>query len=205
MQEKTLNSNITPNTQTIVTEISNPKKGFVAALIFGLVGAIIWAIVVKETGYNVGFVAILIGLLISQGFVWAGKTDSSIWGVVAAVIAALSIFIGKIFGIIIVVAEFYGITVLQLLEVIDYGQLMNFMVETFEVFDLVFYAIAIQTAYKRSFNNVKINYKDYMNPNQKGAYAHTDTESTSAHASFEDADAMDQPRRVVVTPESEAR
>lgn len=167
---------------TIQTEIPDIKKGLTAAIIFGLVGAFIWAIIVKETGYNLGIVAILVGYLISQGFVWAGRNNSPIWGYVAAVIATLSIFLGKMFSVIIMVAEFYDITVLQMMQALDYGQLMRYMVETFEAFDLVFYAIAIQTAYKRSFIKAM--------PKLDNMGFDTNTQTNP---------------KLVVTPESEAR
>ena len=47
----------------------NPKKGLIAAILFGIVGAILWAVVVKVTGYNIGIAAIAVGYLVSQGFV----------------------------------------------------------------------------------------------------------------------------------------
>jgi hypothetical protein len=161
----TLNSNNNYGQQDYMHEElkqPNPLKGIVVAILLGIVGAILWAIVVKVTGYNIGIAAIAVGYLVSQGFVWAGKGDSATWGVVAAVIATLSILLGKTLAVIIVVAEYYGITIFEMMQVLDYGQLMGFMVDTFELFDLVFYAIALQTAYKRSFIQPSKNYADYM-------------------------------------------
>ncbi len=191
-------------------EKPNPKKGLLVALIFGLVGAILWAIIVKVTGYNLGIAAIVVGYLVSQGFVWAGKGDSAIWGVVAAVIATLSILIGKMLAIIILVAEYYGITFFEMMQVLDFGQLMRFMVNTFELFDLVFYAIALQTAYKRSFIQPSKNYADYMevtSASETVTKAETSYESLDNSAFNETAyeDTGERAKRPIATPESEAR
>lgn len=199
MEDKTLNNTLSNNDPTSENEIPNPKKGLMVAIIFGIVGAILWAVVVKVTGYNLGIAAIVVGAIVSQGFVWAGKGDSAIWGVIAAVIATLSILFGKIITIIILAAEFYGITIFEMMQVLDYGQLMLFMMDTFEPFDLVFYAIAIQTAYKRSFNPASKNYADYLKPNQG------DEQTESMVFSSSSVDSGEHSIRPMATPESEAR
>lgn len=227
--DNTLNSNNKYGQQDYMHEEikqPNPMKGLVVAILLGIVGAILWAIVVKVTGYNIGIAAIAVGYLVSQGFVWAGKGDSATWGVVAAVIATLSILLGKTLAVIIVVAEYYGITLFEMMQVLDYGQLMGFMVDTFELFDLVFYAIALQTAYKRSFIQPSKNYADYMKPRLGDPVtSRTATESRTAtdekyetrsetryesdeSSAFNDAayeDTSERAKRPVATPESEAR
>jgi len=207
-------------------EAPNPKKGLLVAILFGIIGAILWAIIVKVTGYNLGIAAIAVGYLVSQGFVWAGKGDSAIWGVVAAVIATLSILLGKMLAIIILIAEYYGVSFFEMMQVLDYGQLMVFMVDTFELFDLVFYAIALQTAYKRSFIQPSKNYADYMKPklgdSQTSRTTVSDSRveidtSMSTKEKYEDRtkseafndtayeDTGEQTKRPIATPESEAR
>ena len=217
--DNTLNNNNNQDYMHEEIKQPNPLKGLVVAILLGIVGAILWAIVVKVTGYNIGIAAIAVGYLVSQGFVWAGKGDSTTWGVVAAVIATLSILLGKTLAVIIVVAEYYGITLFEMMQVLDYGQLMGFMVDTFELFDLVFYAIALQTAYKRSFIQPSKNYADYMKPkldDPQTSSASTDSrvttdvkyESRTETEAFNDTayeDTGEQVKRPIATPESEAR
>ena len=227
--ENTLNSSNNYAQQDYMQEDikqPNPMKGLVVAILLGIVGAILWAIVVKVTGYNIGIAAIAVGYLVSQGFVWAGKGDSATWGVVAAVIATLSILLGKTLAVIIVVAEYYGITIFEMMQVLDYGQLMGFMVDTFELFDLVFYAIALQTAYKRSFIQPSKNYADYMKPKLGDPQTSRATTNSSVatdekyetrsetqyesdeSSAFNDTayeDTGEHAKRPVATPESEAR
>lgn len=182
----------------------NPMMGLFYAIILGIVAAIFWAIIVQVTGYNLGIAAIAVGFIVSQGFVWAGKSNLALWGVVAAVIAALSIFLGKVLVMIIMVAEFYEVSFFEMVPLIDYSQLMAFIVETFELFDIVFYAIALQTAYKRSFNKTSVNYGDFMKPT--GGLNQTDSakfNSVSSTSEYEES--PERSREPMATPESEAR
>lgn len=182
----------------------NPMMGLFYAIILGIVAAIFWAIIVQITGYNLGIAAIAVGFIVSQGFVWAGKSNLALWGVVAAVIAALSIFLGKVLVMIIMVAEFYEVSFFEMVPLIDYSQLMAFIVETFELFDIVFYAIALQTAYKRSFNKTTVNYGDFMKPT--GGINQTDSakfNSVSSTSEYEES--PERLREPMATPESEAR
>lgn len=194
-----------------VTKDPNPIMGLFYAIILGIVAAIFWAIIVQVTGYNLGIAAIAVGFIVSQGFVWAGKSDLALWGVTAAVIAALSIFLGKVLVMIIMVAEFYEVSFFEMVPLIDYSQLMAFIVETFELFDIVFYAIALQTAYKRSFNKTTVNYGDFMKPS--GGAPHLDTNrkpSVSVSNDFDGTSAEyeespERSKQPMATPESEAR
>jgi len=191
----------------------NPSLGLMLAVILGIIAAIFWAIVVQLTGYNLGIAAIAVGFLVSQGFVWAGKSEGAVWGVIAAIIAGLSIFLGKLLVMIMLVSEFYGISFFEMIPLIDYNQLMLFIVDTFELFDLVFYAIALQTAYKRSFNKSSTDYGDFMKQSQNEAYANASNASEATYTSInktsetssEYEESPERSKQPMATPESEAR
>ena len=144
--------------------VSNPIKGLIISVFLGVVSTVLWVIVVKLTGYNLGIAAIGVGVIVSQGFVWGGKGTSAVWGIVAATIAGLSIFLGNAISVMSLVAEYYDIALIELSRVIYFEQLFVFMVDTFEVYDIVFYAIALQTAYKRSFVKESVDYSEYFPP-----------------------------------------
>lgn len=146
------------------TNESNQIIGVILACLLGIVASIGWAFIVQITGYSIGFAAVGVGYIVSLGFVWVGKSESSKWGVIAAVIAAISILIGKILVVIFSVTAYYEISFFEMVPIIDYKQLAIFIVEFFEPFDLVFYAVAIHTAYNRSFIKVSRSYSDYLNP-----------------------------------------
>lgn len=130
---------------------TNPVMGLLLAIIFGLIGAGIWALVAKTTGYNVGYIAILVGFLVSQGFVIAGRGHQMIWGVVAAAVAIVSMLVGKVLTIVLVLSSEYGMTITEVITALDFELTKEILIETFQVYDLVFYVLAITTAFKRSY------------------------------------------------------
>lgn len=71
-------------------------KGLILGLIAGVIGAGVWAAVSFYTGYEVGFIAWGIGLLVGIGMI-AGAQDqaSGATGAVAAVIALAAVLGGK--------------------------------------------------------------------------------------------------------------
>lgn len=188
----------------------NPVQGFILAIILGIVAAVFWAIVVKVTGYNLGIAAIAVGFLVSQGFVWAGKSNSAVWGIVAAVIATLSILLGKLLVVVLLLSEFYSVSILEMIPLIDYSQMFMFVMDDFELFDFVFYVIALQTAYKRSFNKTNTNYGDFMKQSKSEAHANASEGSytstnKSQETSSEYEESPERSKQPMATPESEAR
>ncbi len=84
-------------------------KGLVAALVAGAVGAAIWAAVTHFTGYEVGFVAWGVGLLVGIGmFAGAGNNAGMATGVVAAVVAIAAVLGGKYATVHLAVEQFAG-------------------------------------------------------------------------------------------------
>lgn len=130
---------------------SRPGLGIVAGSLLGIVGAILWAVVVKLTGYNIGIVAIGVGYLVSEGFVRAGRGTNKTIGIVAGIIALLSIFLGEILTMFVLIAEYWDMTLVETVQNIYISKLPQLVVESTEPFSLVFYFIAISYAYKRSF------------------------------------------------------
>ncbi len=138
---------------------ANYSLSIILGLVFGIVGAAIWAIISKVTGYNLGIVAILIGFLISQGFVIAGRSTKVVMGIVAAIIAVISILIGNIILAFLFISEYVDMTFFEVVQNFDYGNyLFELLQDIHTPFDIVFYPIAMMTAFRRSYIN-----KDKLN------------------------------------------
>lgn len=132
---------------------SNLVLGIVYGLLLGIVGAVIWAIVVKFTGYNMGIVAILVGWLVSEGFVLAGRSTSNLIGLIAGGIALQSIFLGEALSMIVIVAEYWNVPILEAVQNMYLTKLPQLIIESSNIYNLIFYFIAVRYAYRRSFIN----------------------------------------------------
>ena len=80
-----------------------PFLPIVGALIGGAIGAFIWGMVAYFTGYEVGYLAILVGALCGGGATLGGEPETTgggmIGGIMAAVIAIGAIGAGKYFAL----------------------------------------------------------------------------------------------------------
>lgn len=82
----------------------------VTGVVGGLIGVAIWGGIIYGTGYEVGYVAILVGFLAGTGVrLGASNWDYGWWpAVTAVVIAATTIIAGKLVGINLLVRSMFG-------------------------------------------------------------------------------------------------
>lgn len=80
-----------------------PFLPIIGACVGGAIGAVIWGLVAYGTGFEVGYLAILVGALCGIGACVAGEPETTgggmIGGVMAAIVAVLSIGAGKYFAL----------------------------------------------------------------------------------------------------------
>ncbi len=135
-----------------VNERANYPLGILLGLVFGLIGAGIWALITKLTGYNLGIIAIAVGFLVSQGFVIAGRSTKLAMGITAAIIALISVFFGNIVNGFLQIADYHNKTFFYVLMNFDYeNYLVDLIIKVHNLYDIIFYGIAMLTAFRRSF------------------------------------------------------
>jgi phosphate/sulfate permease len=80
-----------------------PFLPIVGAIVGGVIGAFIWGIVAYYTGYEVGYLAILVGALCGLGATACGEPETTgggmLGGIMAAAVAIASIGAGKYFAL----------------------------------------------------------------------------------------------------------
>ena len=67
-----------------------------AALVGGLVGSMLWAGIVYATGFQIGFMAVVVGALVGISVCIVRTDDGQLPGIIAAVVALLAIIGGKL-------------------------------------------------------------------------------------------------------------
>ena len=117
----------------------------------GLIGAILWGLITVATNYQIGYMAIAIGAGVGFSMRYIGKGIDQIFGIVGAVIAVLSCFMGNFFSVIGFYANAEGLEFFETLLLFDYSYFVPVMTETFSFMDIVFYGIAGYEGYKFSF------------------------------------------------------
>lgn len=134
---------------------------YVGAVVGGIIGAgiggAIWAGVAVLFDVEIGFLAILVGALVGGGVVLgAGQRRGMPYQLISVVIAALGILIGKY----ITIYHFFRLEVINQFGEASWNELgfsvlsgeyfqlfVEILPETFEILDIVFFGIAIYTAF----------------------------------------------------------
>lgn len=123
--------------------------GFIAAV----AAAIVWAIITYVTKFQIGFMAIGVGILVGYAVSRFGKGITQPFGIVGAVFSLFGCLLGNLLTALIVVARVEGVGVFEIVTglLMSPGIIVELMTATFSPIDLLFYAIAIYEGYKFAF------------------------------------------------------
>jgi hypothetical protein len=139
----------------------NPGLAIASALVAAALGALVWAVVTVLTGYQIGYMAIGVGLLVGFSVRHFGKGIDMLYGIIGASAALIGCVLGNAFTIVHFAAA--SITAsypetasyFAALSYIDFSLLPEAMIDTFQAMDLLFYGIAIYEGYKFSFRKLE--------------------------------------------------
>ncbi len=121
-----------------------------AGVVAALVGAVLWAVITVTTEYQIGFMAIGVGLLVGFAVRYFGKGTTQPFGIVGAVLSLAGCVVGNLFTIFgfISIQESMELTQVASAVLGEPGMTMALMRESFSPMDLLFYGIAVYEGYK---------------------------------------------------------
>ncbi len=128
----------------------NYPFGLISGIIAGIIGAILWAVITVASEYQIGYMAVAIGLLVGYTIRTFGKGVEPIFGITGAIIAFLSCVLGNFLSIVGFVATAEGLGYFETLGILNYAAIPEIMMESFNPIDLLFYGIAVYEGYKFS-------------------------------------------------------
>jgi hypothetical protein len=123
-----------------------------------VVGALIWGGISVASGYQIGYIAVLVGLLVGFTVGYFGKGVDPVFGFVGAGFALLECFLGSIGAVYGVLAQELDVSigeVRQLMSVLDIS-IWDVYRSGFGVIDVVLYGLAAYYGYKFSFRKIDI-------------------------------------------------
>jgi len=128
------------------------------ALIGGLsaaiVGAIIWASITVATNYQIGYMAIAVGLLVGFSVRYFGAGVDKYFGYIGAVLALLGCALGNLLSQVIFVANADSIGYMDVIVRLNFDLIFFVFAETFSPIDILFYGIAAYEGYKFAFRKI---------------------------------------------------
>lgn len=134
-----------------------PLAAVAAAGGSGLLGAVIWGAIAYFAHVEVGYVAWAIGGLVGFSVrVGAGEMDEGFAGVIAAIGSVISILLGKLLSVYFVVTYLIQKGEIPPVAPEQMGALMGVaFAGTFGIVDIVFFVLAIMTAYRLGSGNTE--------------------------------------------------
>lgn len=129
----------------------NYPRALITGLTVGIIGAILWGAITVATNFQIGYMAIAIGAGVGLSMRYLGKGIDQVFGFTGGAIAILSCFLGNFFSIVGYAANSEGLGYVEVLNLIDYSQIIPLMTETFNPMDVLFYGLAAFEGYKFAF------------------------------------------------------
>ena len=119
-----------------------------------LIGAGLWAVITVVTGYQIGWMAIGVGVLVASAVRFLGKGIDQVFGLVGSAWPLIGCLLGNLLAVCAVISTQNGLPFQQVLSRLDPNVVKELMVETFSPIDLLFYALALYEGYKLSFRRL---------------------------------------------------
>ncbi|MDB5103759.1 MAG: hypothetical protein JWP91_1448 [Fibrobacteres bacterium] len=127
-------------------------KAQMAGAAAGFASALAWGLVTYAIQYVVGYFAIGVGVLVGYCVKRFGKGSGKVHGTVAGFYALLGCVLGNLFCLAFFVADQENLPLVRILFVVDFYEIFKAYLSEFDVMDLVFYGIAVSSAYKIGLN-----------------------------------------------------
>jgi len=137
-----------------VREKQNFSAGLFAGLLAAVVGALLWALITDLTHYQIGWMAVGIGLLVGYAVRHFGQGIDMTFGIMGALLALTGCMVGNLLSICMMLAEQQGVNITQVLGQLTPGSTLHLMTATFNPMDLLFYGIAVYEGYRFSFRRI---------------------------------------------------
>lgn len=134
---------------TVSTRRSSIVLGSAAALGGALLGGVVWALIIKFTGYEVGYVAVGVGALagFAAAFAAPDARPAPLLAILAGVAALVGVLLGKLLGTYFVIGE-------ELADVGASGDQMSLTMEFLQskdawaLWDLLWIGLAVSAAFQ---------------------------------------------------------
>lgn len=137
-------------------EKSSLVLGIIAGLLAAIIAGIVWAIITELTHFQIGWMAIGVGILVGFAVRFAGQGSSIAYGVTGAILALLGCLLGNFLAVLLLGAD-ETISSMELLQyfLLNPADVFTIMKETFQPIDLLFYGFAMYEGFKFSISKAK--------------------------------------------------
>ncbi len=137
-----------------VRENQDVISGLLGGIHAALLGAVLWAVITVMTEYQVGYMAVGVGLLVGFAVRYFGRGIEQVFGIIGAVLAFLGCLGGNILSTVGFISQTESLSYFQVLAHLNVSLIIELLQETFQGIDILFYIIAIYEGYRFSFYQI---------------------------------------------------
>ena len=127
---------------------------FLAGVVAASIGAALWALITVATNHQIGFMALGVGFLVGYAVRMFGKGVDTGFGVLGAVLALAGCLAGNLLAACIIGSRATGVPLSAILGTLTPALAARILTATFQVLDLLFYALAVYEGYRFSFRRI---------------------------------------------------
>lgn len=136
---------------TVNLEELRAQQNFPLGVIGGITASIlcvfIWSLITVLTKYQITYMAIGVGFVVGFSIQKLGKGITPIYGILGAILALLTCFIGNFLSSVCLIADELNYSYSEMFLSLDVDTSILIIKETFQFMDILFYGIAIYTGY----------------------------------------------------------
>jgi antitoxin component YwqK of YwqJK toxin-antitoxin module len=152
-----------------IRELLRKQQDLVLAVVGGLsaavLGAIVWAMFTVATNYQIGYMAIAVGLLVGFSVRYFGAGVDKHFGYIGAILALVGCALGNLLSQVIFAADAESVGYMDILVLLNFDVIVSIFVESFSPMDVLFYSIAAYEGYRFAFRKIT---EDVYNAAEKG-------------------------------------
>lgn len=120
----------------------------VAGAVAAVIGAAIWAAISVFAKQEIGWIAIGLGFVVGMAVRFAGNGFEVRYAVIGAFLSLAGVVLGKFLALCGAFAQMSGVPFSDIVQNFPYQELPAIMRESFQVIDLLFYALAVWCGWK---------------------------------------------------------
>lgn len=149
-----LSDDETARAMEFLRQEQNLLLGTMAGFLAAVAGAAVWAGITVAAGYPIGWLAVGIGIVAGLAVRLGGKGIDPIFGVLGGAMALIGCLLGNVFTIAWYLSIDTGTPVIDVLSQMDIAIVIELILESFMVTDILFYVLAVYFGYRYAFREL---------------------------------------------------
>jgi antitoxin component YwqK of YwqJK toxin-antitoxin module len=142
------------NIKALLRKQQDVVLAVVGGLSAAVLGAMIWAIVTVATNYQIGYMAIAVGLLVGFSVRYFGAGIDKYFGYIGASLALVGCALGNLLSQVMFAADAESVGYMDILILLNFDLILLIFEESFSPMDVLFYGIAAYEGYKFAFRKI---------------------------------------------------